>query len=789
MPAFADGNAGTGGSESATNPTDCSTQIVGTCHGGGWVYVASTEDPVNVAGSSGDGYNFPGGTIYGCGTVGGYYRSSWFRNGNPGDLVGIAQNSQWATFGGPSAYNPAAMEIGGVQEAFNIALAAGVVPEGVNWGNVGWFCYSEKLKDKKAEVHAKAKVSVQTGPYDLSEESEEDGYVGVKISTDQDVVPVTFEHTFIFRPEDGYDFSSDHKAFSEAYKYGGKTAGESVAFKNKTWNSESGNEFQTVVEKHTVNVPVGEGKTVTACRTVKEYKTKLTFKYDGAVEYNTPNGTAKACIEITRPSDPGSPDSSDPVTVGGSFTGVLFAGEKASIGWNTSAQAVPTRRLKSFRAFSFLVSPDVGYSDSIVNGDRRYAVKVGGTTRIPCDYIVGKLGASNVVCSSYVQKSNGTVDSPYHAKVWDEIPLKKDRSHTYSGKSESVIVPEQFVGRSSIGAKYCTSLGYRFQYWYAVNKVGPSASQASHDDWHKIDNKDYWYIFNAACSPIAKRPSVSVWNGSVFTTGKINTSLSTRFEKTGFGTLESGGGSKQTFGSSVEYMAISNGTNIGFASGAALYRGSNATTVAKDSNSALTIANNANPLGIAQIEPNSTLGSRIESRILEGVTTTEQAESELGATLFAGTVVHKYKGNLKITGDIYSNSITAPLGSLPQMIIYVDGDVNITSNVSRIDAWLIATGTINTCAEFSASIGANSPTCSRQLRFNGPVSASSLKLNRTYGAELPPRVDGEGKYTPAEIFSFTPLTYVWAYEQSKKGNSSGSSTYNEVYSRELAPRY
>ena len=123
------------------------------------------------------------------------------------------------------------------------------------------------------------------------------------------------------------------------------------------------------------------------------------------------------------------------------------------------------------------------------------------------------------------------------------------------------------------------------------------------------------------------------------------------------------------------------------------------------------------------------------------------------------------------------------------MIIYVDGDVNITSNVSRIDAWLIATGTINTCAEFSASIGANSPTCSRQLRFNGPVSASSLKLNRTYGAELPPRVDGEGKYTPAEIFSFTPLTYVWAYEQSKKGNSSGSSTYNEVYSRELAPRY
>lgn len=35
MPVFADGNMGQGGNESATNPTNCDTQTVGTCNGGG----------------------------------------------------------------------------------------------------------------------------------------------------------------------------------------------------------------------------------------------------------------------------------------------------------------------------------------------------------------------------------------------------------------------------------------------------------------------------------------------------------------------------------------------------------------------------------------------------------------------------------------------------------------------------------------------------------------------------------------------------------------------------------
>ena len=100
------------------------------------------------------------------------------------------------------------------------------------------------------------------------------------------------------------------------------------------------------------------------------------------------------------------------------------------------------------------------------------------------------------------------------------------------------------------------------------------------------------------------------------------------------------------------------------------------------------------------------------------------------------------QGDLNITGNItlsagnYDN-----IYQLPQIVIFVDGNVNISSNVTQIDAWIIASSssTINTCSDFQVgvteadAVGRSSNTCTNQLVFNGPVMAGRLALNRSFG--------------------------------------------------------
>ena len=148
---------------------------------------------------------------------------------------------------------------------------------------------------------------------------------------------------------------------------------------------------------------------------------------------------------------------------------------------------------------------------------------------------------------------------------------------------------------------------------------------------------------------------------------------------------------------------------------------------------------------------------------------------------------------------------------LPQVLIFAD-NIDIKENVTRIDAWLLATdGTINTCKveHLEAADAARRSAyndygnCYKTLMVNGPVYASQIKLNRTAGAthgigdESPAEVlnrqygaTGDstdanlGSVTPAEIFNLRADSYIWAYNQAQR--------YSEAvvtYMRELAPRY
>ena len=147
---------------------------------------------------------------------------------------------------------------------------------------------------------------------------------------------------------------------------------------------------------------------------------------------------------------------------------------------------------------------------------------------------------------------------------------------------------------------------------------------------------------------------------------------------------------------------------------------------------------------------------------------------------------------------------------IPQIIIIADS-IDITANVTRIDAWLIAdidNGTINTCAydnfngfrsgQYINSVGKSSTLtankCSRELVINGPVTTKNLILNRTAGAGTQPsRFNYSGTSLQAndayyvqrgEIFNLRPDAYLWGYYQAQRNG-----IITTVYSHEYPTRY
>ena len=150
--------------------------------------------------------------------------------------------------------------------------------------------------------------------------------------------------------------------------------------------------------------------------------------------------------------------------------------------------------------------------------------------------------------------------------------------------------------------------------------------------------------------------------------------------------------------------------------------------------------------------------------------------------------------NINIAHETYN-----AVDDFPQVLIFAK-KINITSNVTNIDAWLIldedyGDNQIDTCSDNHYP---NTLSCNETLTITGPVFARKLVLNRTAGshtgggrAGTHPLQTGpigtyyaEGSIHPAEVFTLRADAYFWAYRQSL----SGGQAYM-VYSREIAPRY
>ena len=476
----------------------------------------------------------------------------------------------------------------------------------------------------------------------------------------------------------------------------------------------------------------------------------------------------------------------------------MYAGESSTATWGASGSSSATRRLSGYEAALYLVQEGLGYDGGVhVKGNNRY--RGGGA----CGYYNGHIGTGNL----------------YFCNVVDSGSLSygaTSNNHTY-GNSKDLAVPDY------VGSKYCGTFAHSYQYWYSYSTDYKGLSSYN-DHWTHHSAMDYWRVYNSFCKVVAKKPSKSIWNGSLMTVGNVKTSVSLRHDSSDMngGVKDNNFSPKTLYGSWSEHLDVIKKDDNKHASGSTLYHGSkrqgNSSDICRDnlneSNSTLTISNtNCNNLGHSEVNYNSAyytkLNTYLRSRADPAINSIYDLGSVNGNTVTvsggAGNQQPKIMsvGSLTIDKDIVYNNPNigySNIYELPQVIIFVDGNLNITSNVERIDAWLIVAGEIDTCTAFtnsdtSAHVNAI-PTdiCSHQLTFNGPVRADNIKLRRSFGANnihsnltgspLPGRMATE-KWAPAEIFNLRADAYLWAYAQAGRYDSS----YTESYSRELPPRY
>lgn len=365
-------------------------------------------------------------------------------------------------------------------------------------------------------------------------------------------------------------------------------------------------------------------------------------------------------------------------------------------------------------------------------------------------------------------------------------------------------------------------------------------------DAYPISNPDSWAYSSPNCFTIAKRPNIQVWGGSAYVDGDITTSQTIKKNIAGYGSYDSRSNAsiKGVFGSWTELGLIANGTVRGFGSGASMGYSSitpegifvpNPKVNPTDSNNP---SNTPNPGGSTSnsfcahspltysnsaCENNRSTGQLGNTSISKAITESmdeiiskmvygrsgEVIEPDGIAVLGTGQPYYFSEGNLGVSSADISKSVTQVVHSeqdvtvfgdikytdsyskfseMPKIIIYAEGNINISCEVGRIDGVLIAGGSVNTCAEADPENEEDSKRSIKQLVINGAVLANSLSTPRTYGAAT-----GSNSIIPAEIINFNPNLYRWGNEAVDEGDSSAiidrALNFEITHQKEMAPRY
>lgn len=711
----------------------------------------------------------------------------------------------------------------------------------------------EKPEEPKDEFWATSSVQVpnasaQLGGYDPGKQtSDKDAAVGLKVSTDSDSLQFTLSHNMDFdwakwdsnmwrywngcisTNADGScngDWVYVGSPTNLSYELTGDTGGvvennndEDATYKAGTdKDTDNGGEE---VSTHTYTISgLEKGKTYKVCHKInyspKTYTTPMweSLKWAGATtlwdtyfdhtlvfdhwNYGAPQAgndseDSEACIEITRPADPpegGDPDPYGPKNGGDSASDIMYAGEHTNVSWNVTAKSVPTRRVIERKAVGFVVKSNVENASALagtigkrINSD-------------PCTYFGNQLGGSDKLISY-----NGATCSDFNGSYeWTNYPAEY-KEYPYNQVAD-IAVPDD------VGGKYCNSYGYRWGYWWGVAKANTGNELTDNiASWVYISDKDYWTNYSATCRTIAKKPSFAVWNGSLFSGAGVSSSTAPRHNEANNGqpTKLNNDSEKTTYGSWAENIVAAQGEVSRFASSGAYGAGipglvsGNQWDMAWQTITNMGLVAGGNMLGNSGINYNSSYSTRLSAYLKSHATNTDQeAESYGGASGVGDTQILYFNpggknGTLTISGNVeLANTSGKTIYEMPQVVIYVDGNVKIAPSVTRLDAWIIANGNVNTCSDWAEkttetrSVYRNqNTTCDKRLQINGPVVAKSVTLNRTYGADNLAYGTSSFKNTSSEVFNLSALSYLWSFAQAGRYDSS----YTDAYARELAPRY
>ena len=418
----------------------------------------------------------------------------------------------------------------------------------------------------------------------------------------------------------------------------------------------------------------------------------------------------------------------------------------------------------------------------------------GGDIDVPTD---GKIPPDPNNGEEIEVPDNGTVTSPIKYKIttW-RVPAAREGRVTannkrenengdtcaannvywqdYQGLENCKVVREDSSGRSydkntriadfvpeiedgaEVGTRYCVALSI------SPYKMEDKQSKAEQDA-----NTRQWRHSAPICIKVVKKPKVQFWGNGVFSRAGIRTSLSSTKE----GVL----------GSWVEYEAITGGTIRNFR------------TESSQSTRRLAIENYTSTGNFGQGAPSidsviGSISSKFPRRNLDSAETRVTVHSNNNTTINSLTASRRteviYGNNIHISGNIVNGDRTVNSDNdFRQIIIIANGNITINPGVRTVDAWLIARGTINTCAvdgnqnERNVTVGI----CNEQLQIRGGTLSNRLRLWRTHGS------DGRTASSlsePAEIIKQSADTYLWSQTQ-----SGGQGKIVTTYTKELPVRY
>ena len=347
-------------------------------------------------------------------------------------------------------------------------------------------------------------------------------------------------------------------------------------------------------------------------------------------------------------------------------------------------------------------------------------------------------------------------------------------SQDYQGLENCRVVREDSSGRSydrntriadfvpeiedgaEVGTRYCVALS-----------ISPYRMMDTQSKAEQEANNRQWRHSAPICIKVVKMPKVQFWGNGVFSRAGIRTSLSPTRE----GVL----------GSWVEYEAITGGTIRNFR------------TESSQSTRRLAIENYTSTGNFGQGAPSidsviSSISSKFPRANLDNTTTRVTVHNNNNTTINGLTASRRteviYGNNLRISSDIVNSDRTVNSDNdFRQIIIIANGNITIDPGVKTVDAWLIARGTINTCA-----VGGNqnerdvtTERCNEQLQIRGGTLSNTLRLWRTHGS------DGRTASSlsePAEIIKQSADTYLWSQTQ-----SGGQGKIVTTYTKELPVRY